>query len=520
MIQGGVLATALVLFVGIAMVPVGLLASDESVQLKEWTVMVYCAADNDLAPFAASDINEMEMVGSTDQLDIIVQYDGSAKHSPETPGSVRLHIVKDVNPEAIASETVENLGEVDMGSKQTFREFLEWGVTGFPAKKYMVVLWNHGSGWYQDVASSPLDYTSPKDVQDVVAAIEQLQGGVDRDFFEDFKQSIARRRMQGLLERGTSLRPFRGAKRRPVFKSGKAIAIDEGGDSPTALSTTDLADAFAAARQSLPAGSCFEVIGFDACLMGMVEVFYALREQGRFSIGSEKTEPGDGWAYDKWLAPMAANPQMDGAAVGQVVISSYIEHYGKHNDNVENPFHRVNATLATVDLSKMKVLVKAIEALARELVSHPELRSDYWKVVINTQHCGEIGAVQPNLLLIMTAHRDLIDLMLKLRAAVNKPAIQRKAQAVIVAARKAMTSFSRLEGTPLMSVKNTTGFSIYLPFLRLEPTYADLEMGQGAWAAFLKLFKATQEEAQVLIDQMQGKQEEETRDRFERIYRN
>ncbi len=39
-----------------------------------------------------------------------------------------------------------------MGSPNTLRDFLQWGVRSFPARKYMVVLWNHGAGWraYRD----------------------------------------------------------------------------------------------------------------------------------------------------------------------------------------------------------------------------------------------------------------------------------------------------------------------------------------------------------------------------------
>jgi len=37
--------------------------------------------------------------------------------------------------------------EQDMGSPDTFKAFVQWGMEKYPAKKYAVVLWNHGSGW-------------------------------------------------------------------------------------------------------------------------------------------------------------------------------------------------------------------------------------------------------------------------------------------------------------------------------------------------------------------------------------
>ncbi len=38
----------------------------------EWTIMVFLNGKNNLAPFAVKDLNEMEMVGSTDKVNICV----------------------------------------------------------------------------------------------------------------------------------------------------------------------------------------------------------------------------------------------------------------------------------------------------------------------------------------------------------------------------------------------------------------------------------------------------------------
>ena len=40
-----------------------------------WTIMIYVDGDNDLDPYAIQNINSMELVGSTDKVKIIVQYD-------------------------------------------------------------------------------------------------------------------------------------------------------------------------------------------------------------------------------------------------------------------------------------------------------------------------------------------------------------------------------------------------------------------------------------------------------------
>ncbi len=52
----------------------------------EWLVMVYMAGENNLEPFALDDVNEMERVGSTDQVQVVVLLDRPEKHFTE-PGA-------------------------------------------------------------------------------------------------------------------------------------------------------------------------------------------------------------------------------------------------------------------------------------------------------------------------------------------------------------------------------------------------------------------------------------------------
>ena len=51
-----------------------------------------------------------------------------------------------------------------------------------------------------------------------------------------------------------------------------------------------------------------DVIGFDACLMAMLETAYALRDSGSVMVASEELEPGDGWSYDNFLRRLSPTP--------------------------------------------------------------------------------------------------------------------------------------------------------------------------------------------------------------------
>ncbi len=115
---------------------------------REWTVMVYMAADNGLAAMADSDLIEMEAVGANPDLAVLVQID-----RPNI-GARRLSIKKG------SSETLQELGIIDMCSWETLADFLYWGINNFPARRYLVVLWDHGTGWTEMKHSFGSDWSS------------------------------------------------------------------------------------------------------------------------------------------------------------------------------------------------------------------------------------------------------------------------------------------------------------------------------------------------------------------------
>lgn len=101
----------------------------------EWTALVYMAADNGLAQWADSDLVEMEAIGSNDDVSILVQVD-----KPYI-GARRLLVGNGTSYE------LQDLGITDMCDWQILADFLEWGIRTYPADKYFVILWDHGTGW-------------------------------------------------------------------------------------------------------------------------------------------------------------------------------------------------------------------------------------------------------------------------------------------------------------------------------------------------------------------------------------
>ena len=118
---------------------------------KEWTVMVYMSADNNLEPDGVHDLNEMETVGSTDDVNIVVQFDrnpGFDTSNGDWTGTKRFYITKDNDMTTIASRELADLGEQNMGDPRKFINYTTWTVDHYPANHYLVVFWDHGGGWY------------------------------------------------------------------------------------------------------------------------------------------------------------------------------------------------------------------------------------------------------------------------------------------------------------------------------------------------------------------------------------
>ena len=120
-------------------------SSAYSAEPKEWTFLVYMNSDNDLWRFGQMNFAEMERVGSSDQVNIVVQQDPEPRNMPTSRYLVQRNPKS--QPGVITSKPLLQMGETDMGDWRTLADFMIWGARNFPAKHYALVVWNHGSGW-------------------------------------------------------------------------------------------------------------------------------------------------------------------------------------------------------------------------------------------------------------------------------------------------------------------------------------------------------------------------------------
>ncbi len=122
----------------------------EPVKYK-WTILGYFNGNNsqDEAPdgqsYVIKDLQELEQIGSTDDVHILVML-GSFK----TDGNCKYyHVQRHPNepPDVISSEVLRDLGRKDMSDPMSLRDFIGYGMENYPAEHYMLIINDHGGGW-------------------------------------------------------------------------------------------------------------------------------------------------------------------------------------------------------------------------------------------------------------------------------------------------------------------------------------------------------------------------------------
>ncbi|WP_136415215.1 pre-peptidase C-terminal domain-containing protein [Herbaspirillum sp. ST 5-3] len=101
----------------------------------------------------------------------------------------------------------------------------------------------------------------------------------------------------------------------------------------------------------------FDMIGFDACLQGVLDQGYALRTQTDYVVVSEDTEPGDGWDYTNWLSLFQQQASPSGSQLATQAVNSYESFYQAQGNN--------QVTLAALNASEVGDLATAWDNFAQ-----------------------------------------------------------------------------------------------------------------------------------------------------------
>ncbi len=115
------------------------------------------------------------------------------------------------------------------------------------------------------------------------------------------------------------------------------------------MSLNDLSGALAKTKL-VQSGKKFEFVGFDACIMGGIEIAMALKDYSNYMIGSEESEPNEGWNYE-FLAEVTRNKTSE--EVIKRVVEDYADFYG------DEYAYEIDISLSAIDLSKIEQLAES-----------------------------------------------------------------------------------------------------------------------------------------------------------------
>ncbi len=279
--------------------------TNKAAAAKKWTIMVFLNGKNDLEMAGLLNMNQMEMVGSNKDINIVVEMgrmNGQAQGDTDLDGNWtgvrRYYVTKDTDTEHITSRIVFQQASYDMGDYKQAVNFLKWTKQNYPAQKYLLILWDHGTGW-----------------------MDPQQKKKDNN---------------------------------------KGISFDD--ETGNYIRTKQIGDI-------LKEGGAVDILAFDACLMQMTEVATEVKDKTKVIVGSEETVPGTGYPYNLWLAALAKKPSMSEEELGAVMVEAYKQFYAYINKGAmlsairSSKIAGLNSLIA--DFAKLAMQVNDIEAIKK-----------------------------------------------------------------------------------------------------------------------------------------------------------
>lgn len=237
----------------------------------DWTILIYLQARNNLNRFAAQNLQSISKVGSNKNLNILVQW-----YQPGQEGTWRYKI----NKNKIELDTYVP-GNSDGSNVKDLVGSMKWAVSKYPAKKYFLILWNHGAGvldpvWNKKRRGMPnirnenftLNLSESDDEENLYIKLDGILGD-DFSLTQDFDPS-------SLINRG--------------------ILFNE--HTRTYLNNQELLEALKQIHNNVLKSKKLDILGMDACLMAMTEIAYQVKDQVKYMVSSQEAELAYGWNYE------------------------------------------------------------------------------------------------------------------------------------------------------------------------------------------------------------------------------
>lgn len=298
---------------------------------KSWTFVVYMAADNDLRSFAARNIKQLAEIGSNQYINILVHID--IKVAGNNKITRRYYVEKDKVIHVNANDPQTQ--QMDSGDPKTLISCCNWAFNNYPADDYALILWNHGTGACDPVRG-------------------RVFNPVDLFSFNPLLKKFELDRTSGFIDLIEGKTTYRG------------ICWDD--TTGNYLTNKKLELALKTITQNILKGKKLSIVGFDACLMSMIEVGNLLAPYANIMCGSQEVELGTGWDYSKVLAPFLRGA-MNKEELAQNIVTMYAQCYSL----ITNDFTQSAINLGS--LKELESIVNNIALLLSEALQKQSLNS-------------------------------------------------------------------------------------------------------------------------------------------------
>jgi Ca2+-binding RTX toxin-like protein len=224
-------------------------------------------------------------------------------------------------------------------------------------------------------------------------------------------------------------------------------------------------------RAALQASSVshFDIVGFDACLQGMIEQAWDVAGLSDVLVASQELEPGDGWEYQNVLGTLANNPSATAFDLAAGMVSSYGDRYAGQSD----------ITMAATRTASLTALKTALDNFANTAINAGGGITS--QLLSAASRATAIDGGSQN-------YRDLGDFMQEVASSMSGTAVGTAAQQVYAALDSAVLSQSG-------SVAGANGLSIYLPLSFIASTYNTDRytfLQDSGWGNFLRFMLGDQ----------------------------
>jgi hypothetical protein len=412
-----------------------------------WTILTYIAAHSNLDHLGMRSWNQIVNVGSSNEVMHGVLYDG--------PRGAARYIVGD--PGLVLQE--ESCPDFDSGDPQRLLETAQWVFGQYPAQRYGLILWSHGTGW------------RPEEIRQVA---QQARG----DDVVGQAEATTRSSRPGSL---VLFRSSLAAILRENDLQERAILFDDG--TGHSLDTLELQGVVDDIHQVT--GQPLDLLGMDACLMANLEVAYQVRHAVRYLVASEELVPGHSWPYDTIFGALRTDSGRSPAELATSVVRHYTSYYRAHPPQVGD------VTKVALDLSEVNRLAQAVASLASALSEGMDDHTDLlWSVQQKTSvkesrnhrrkpnkfdyHLWDLGTLADGLVV-----SDGASIAVHQAAAAVREGLAAGGPLVLA------------EGHSGSWFEDIGGVSIYLmpPGQRMSPYYDNLAFSQDtAWSDMLKAY--------------------------------